>query len=845
MRRPMKNQSSNEFQCESVCNRVSRISRAMRIESLEKRELLASNILDTTESVYGHGQPNAEIQQTSPPSLVTSDSHGDQQDTVFTRTLKFSSRNSNPVAMSDDPSDIYFDYGKQFIELDPSRNWTLRTTGDSIFTALPTINEHGQVSFRLSGKGGASGIGSIVLEAEEEIVRWDIQLQNEMPHSFSYSESLEQERTWDRMDNWQAEGEGSSIGSSASSGGGIIGGSSGTRLTISTVDSEAAENHVFYCPEPSNPGAFKVTLTQGTWSGGNITVNLSGTATPGDDYDLSSGQPGSTTATFFLPAIPSVGLYHVIVVNAIDDNVEPGFREASGKTEQATETAIITGPSIYVSGSAQISILDLKEKPTLETPFATAREMPKPLLPENPTSLPDGTFGQFELVPESGRTICSSFYWELDESSAKAATRGGDYTLVDDDPSPLEFTQPYPVTFPWLWRSNSRIATDPEKARLRVIAYEDGVLEETETVKARAVAAINQHHVSDPIPTAPSEEFQIKTDWKTIDIINDYQDGSVESDSKASCSCSCPVCVDGNEVTPDLSSGSVNVGLLGGLISATSSSQEGLFPVMQVGVKLPTGRAIPSSLQVKLNVVEPDMDANNSPVGLGRKIVASNPQVAPIVTFDVPTSIAPGTTLWFTMQADLTAHARAWTGSIAQERLLPLEFQVSANFNAGTNVASTFSGFIARTTQLLRDERASNISPTLGGNLTLGGMDRLIRNTMVMVPDTSSGGSSLGKVTYQQGSMLVRAGGGYTWFANSSGSGPDSQDSLSGDVITDSRGNKKRFNTLGQMIEMELATGTKLLSTTSPMVLFRESLIHVDSRRISHTFLVRIIPSDC
>lgn len=809
MRRPLKNHGSNEVQRESARNRANDFRRQMRFESLERRELLATDVLNEPQSSLQYDELGAETQQTSPLALVKSDPQVEHQKSLIVRSLKFTSRDSRPVAMSEDPSDVYFDYGKQVIELDASRTWTLRTIGDSIFTALPAINEHGQVSFRLSGKSGASGVGSIVLETAEETVQWDIQLQNDTTYSFTDSLSLEQVRSWDRMENRLAEGEGSSVGSSASSGGGIIGGSSGTRLTISAVDSEAAENHVFYCPEPSNSGSFKVTLTQGTWTGGNITVNLSGTATPGDDYDLATGPTSGTTATFFLPAIPAVGLSYLIGVNAIDDKVEPGFVEASGSTEQATESAIITGPSIYVSGTAAISILDLKEKPTLETPFATAREMPVSLLPPNLRSTPDGTFGQFELVPESGMTICSSFYWELDESSAKAATRGGDYTLLDDDPSPLTFSQPYPVTFPWLWRSNSRIATDPEKARLRVVAYEDGVLEETETVKARAVAAINPNHVSDPVPTAPSEEFQIKTDWKTINIINDYQDGSVESDSKSSCSCSCPICVDGNEVTPDLNSGSVKVGLLGGLISATSSSQEGLFPVMQVGMKLPAGRAVPSSLQVKLNVVEPDMDANNSPVGLGRKTVTTNPQVAPTVSFSVPAGTAPGSTLWFTMQADLSAHARAWTGSIAQERLLPLEFFVSASFNAGTNAASTFSGFIARTTQLLRDERASNISPTLGGNLTLGGMDRLIRNTMIMVPDTPNGGSSLGKVTYQQGSMLVRAGGGYTWFANSTGSGPDSQDSLSGDVITDSRGNRKRFNTLGQMIEMELATGDK------------------------------------
>lgn len=55
-------------------------------------------------------------------------------------------------------------------------------------------------------------------------------------------------------------------------------------------------------------------------------------------------------------------------------------------------------------------------------------------------------------------------------------------------------------------------------------------------MKARAVAAVDPYHVSDPNqpPAEPSEEFQIKTDWKTIDIINDYQDGSVESDSKSS-----------------------------------------------------------------------------------------------------------------------------------------------------------------------------------------------------------------------------------------------------------------------------------------------------------------------
>lgn len=81
------------------------------------------------------------------------------------------------------------------------------------------------------------------MESEDETVQWDIQLQNDSTYSFANSESLEQVRScgW-ILEIRQAEGEGSSVGSSASSGGGIIGGSSGTRLTISAVDTEAAED---------------------------------------------------------------------------------------------------------------------------------------------------------------------------------------------------------------------------------------------------------------------------------------------------------------------------------------------------------------------------------------------------------------------------------------------------------------------------------------------------------------------------------------------------------------------------------------------------------------------------
>lgn len=81
---------------------------------------------------------------------------------------------------------------------------------------------------------------------------------------------------------------------------------------------------------------------------------------------------------------------------------------------------------------------------------------------------------------------------------------------------------------------------------------------------------------------------------------------------------------------------------------------------------------------------------------------------------------------------------------------------------------------------------------------------------MIMVPDTTSGLSSLGKVVPTRLHADFAPAVGLTHgLLTVQVLDPDLQDSLSGDVITDSRGNKKRFNTLGQMIEMELATGDK------------------------------------
>lgn len=216
-------------------------------------------------------------------------------------------------------------------------------------------------------------------------------LQVELRNEQAELDSSTKPDLWRRTSALVGEGEGTGAGPN-------------TQLLISTVDQDAHEPHVFYCTNTPNNGTIRIALTQGTWGGGTITVGLSGSAKPGQDYEFSSGQISGSSFAFFLPAISAVGQFHEIELVAANDGVEPGFKDGNQDTEAALETAVITAQGTYITGTASVNINDLKEKSNLETPFATAREMPTALLPPTPMSEPDGTFGQFDLKPEIGYT---------------------------------------------------------------------------------------------------------------------------------------------------------------------------------------------------------------------------------------------------------------------------------------------------------------------------------------------------------------------------------------------------------------------------------------------------------
>lgn len=730
--------------------------------------------------------------------------------------IEFHSQDATAVDLSGDGSALFFDYGKQLITLPAALTGGLvapevLVKGDEIFSATPTYRD-GSVAFRLSGKPGVMGEASIEVHDHGQLkFVASVMLENAAQETADASPSSLSMEDWDMVGEGESPalppgGVVGSYGSYVGSYGGSYG--SATLQINSTGDSTADEPHLIYAPDPSDMSAsFKIDRTN--WYGGYVALKLDGAAKYLIDYSLDLGYSagiglGWDSATKSLSFyLPSGNTPYQIYVHALQDNAEPGLKDIQGDVDAASEAIAISWyqPQSFQTGSANLNVLDTAEGVALSTEPSTTSEL--------------GTDpAKYHLKPAaSGYTFKPgvTIHWEIQVPDAAnesdLATLGSDYTVQDEAPF-LTFGLPTPEQ---VVVSNPRPVGGDNDFELTVTAIDDFELEGTENVKTRVfVPAL--------VPAGdPSNVSLARTSFETVTITEDYLDARTEKDEKAGCSCSCTTCADGNSVTLSYEDGVATVTTADGMVMVTTAGQDGVKPVTYVGLPLPSGKAVPTAITAQIQVVEKRTDAQGQSIGLGRKLVANSPVVSPTVTFQVPATALPGSTVWFSLQSNLTQHVEAWTRNIGQSssgnginaKIIPLELLVDPTFSTTVVDANQkFSGWVGRTSHVVRSESSSGLAPNIGGNASVVGVDRMIRNTEVMLPNAPQGGGSTGgKVKYESGSMLVRASGGVSWFKDSAGQSPESQDTLAGDLLTDRYGNKKRFNSVGDMTEYQDAAG--------------------------------------
>ncbi|GIW97139.1 MAG: hypothetical protein KatS3mg111_0472 [Pirellulaceae bacterium] len=420
----------------------------------------------------------------------------------------------------------------------------------------------------------------------------------------------------------------------------------------------------------------------------------------------------------------------------------------------------------------------------------------------------------YHLTPTVGTSFKTgvSIQWEVQlpdpAADSTLAEFGADYTLADEDTSSgLSFGSP---DTQFVVASNLRDVGGDDDFQLTVTGINDGILEGDEQAPVRVfVPAL--------IPAGdPTDDSDARTAFNEATITEEYLNTRTEKDEQAGCSCTCTTCSDGLAIELSSAEGTATITTADGMVMITTSGQDGVHPVTYVGLPLPSGKAVPDTITAKVQVIDKWVDGSGQPIGLGRKLVDQHAIVSPVVSFEVPSSATPGDVLWFSIQADLSAHVEAWTRQSGQSegsdgvlaKIVPLELLVNASFAATVPPADRFSGWVGQTNHVVRADGASSLGSQFGGNTSVAGVDRMIRDTEIIVPDDPGDGSPTGgKVKYATGTMLVRADGGTSWFDNGTGQAPGSHDTLNGDFLIDRYGNKKRFNQQGDMIEYQDAAG--------------------------------------
>lgn len=810
------------------------LKRFMQIETLERRQLMAADLKE----VFGPHELLSRsafdyVSQAGNAGSVSSQRNSD--DAGVDVALRFDSSQATRLDLTypgflSDGSAFRFVYANASLDLrsefGPGRpvassKFLLgEISNKSVFEALPEIDADSQLRFRVSGKPEFAGASLIEVysldeQGQRQILRVYIEVVN----------AADGEAEGEAGDEW-AFGETPStvftaIGEGEASCGMVTYSSEPTineELTLAngpTGGATAVEPHsTFYQPvSPTDVGSFQFSVPE-HWCENTLTLTVSGTATLGSDYTLGVGTVspavsgtaltyvGGTSQNYQL-TIPTGVQTVELIVTPLPDQTETDAGETVTLAVDPSGQTFTGGPSNYqitASGSATVTISDELEGLNLSTENSTTKEFRS-----------EAPYPAFIVKPDaSGVLMAGSAYLRIDASAYGSATPETDYGLFLDPNDPysgLLLTETPQGSGIWL-TSDISLAGLSER-RIYVKPVGDRVLEQTESIqvdlRTRAINGLpDMSHGSG-----------------TAQLEDEYVDARYEKDEKAGCSCSCTTCSDGSAVNVDLQSGSGTVTTADGLVKLFTGNQEGPEPVLYVGLTLPSGKVVPTSVDVLVQVIEKDADSQGNLRGLGRKLPA-NAQVSPSVTLDVPSSATAGSTLWFAIQTDLGRFLQSWTrtgttpsGSTGiTEQIVPLELLAHPNFPATKPdgallvTADKFSGWVGHVNHAVRNQKESSIAPGFVTNAGVGGVERLVRNQSIMVPDLpTGGGSSGGKVAWETGSMLFRAEGGTSWFKNNTQAPPESQDTLSGDIITDSANNKKRFNSVGDLVERIDAAG--------------------------------------
>lgn len=553
--------------------------------------------------------------------------------------------------------------------------------------------------------------------------------------------------------------------------------------------SEIHEPHLIYWPHDTPQTVYGQIIAGDEWEGGTVQIQFGGTAQYSSTGDFDSGDftfvisahlnnlvsdlsfnPVTRILTFNTASGVGFGYSLTYAITAVADSVEPG---ATG--ESATENISIDWvPQSDLSGSANITLHDLKEGVEFSVEQDTTSELGPPP-------------GTFTLQPKhSGYSLSTFVEFQVESPNWNSAKLGIDYGLSAPVFWPVDIYTP--------------------SYQLELAAIDDDVLEGDEKARVRVyVPAINS-----------------TSDWEEVTITENYKDAQVEKDEPSDCSaCKCHSCVDGNAVTYSPHDGSVRASLADGILVVSSADQDFAFPTVYVGITLPN--PVPASVVARIQVIEKQTDSFGNLQGLGRKLVAGQSDASVYAGFET-SSLQAGQTYWFAMQANLSPFVELWTlgqsggpssgASGIAEKIIPLEVQVDAYYPETTPPISAddkISGWIGRTSHVLRDPNASSLGPEMGGGLSVPGGDRLIQGAELLLPDIPAGApapqSSGGKVKTETGAMLVRAGGAVSWYADGAGSSFDSMDVLAGNTLTDRANNKKIFDAHGLMTQYIDANG--------------------------------------
>lgn len=661
--------------------------------------------------------------------------------------LAFSAELSQIEQMSDESEDVFLDYGLQSIPINANAVASITVSDPSIFSQMPEA-DGGFVHFRLTGKAGFLGSSLVLVETGSTRQAIEISLNN----SYGAASEVDEPELWSHEQNRLfAESEGTGSGSDS-------------LLVLQNEDTSAEEPHKIFAELTDTVGGFIVNRGTG-WSGGNVDIKFEGVAKykktnfsgPGD-YSVGGVVDESQydSAKILTLNIPAGTGNFVVPITALQDGIEPGQFDAPapvGDEELESESISISwaNPSAFRTGTAQATIEDEDERVQLEADPATTSELGPP-------------DGKYHFKPtRNDRTFAPNIMinWDIKYptglNSQDIAMLGGneDFTVNDDDPSLWSFTT-IPDDFE---RSNPRNVGGFQDFVMRVIANNDGKLEGTETVKVRAYISALEPIYPDP----NNEDTRAYTTIEDITITEDYRDARTEKDEKAGCTCTCVSCTDGNSIDASPLDAQLKVRTADGAVLVTTSGQDGVRPVTYVGLELPSGKAIPETIVAHIDVVEKRVDEQGNLIGLGRKAIEPDAAVSNLVTFQVPAGAVAGKFIWFALEVNLASFVENWSGASGGDgistKIVPLELIANAKFATSVPTENRFSGWVGHVSHVLRNNLTSDLHPDIGGGVS-SGVDRLIKNTELMVPDVPTGGGpTSGKVKYEPGSMLVSSQG--------------------------------------------------------------------------------------